>query len=68
MTISKSLWFISISYKTVEILCHFRCFHLDPLIPPRQEKLAGSLSEGMFQLSVTRLDSIYTIEQIVCGI
>ena len=33
-----------------------------------RQKLADSFSEGTFQLSQTPLDSIYTLEQVACGI
>ena len=32
------------------------------------QKVADNFSEGTFHLSLTRLDSIYMIEQVVCGI
>ena len=32
------------------------------------QNVADSFSEGTFQLSLTRLDSIYTIELVACGI
>ena len=33
-----------------------------------QQNVADSFSEGTFQLSLTRLDSIYTIELVACEI
>ena len=32
------------------------------------QRLADSFSEGMFQLLLTQLDSIHSIEPVVCGI
>ena len=32
------------------------------------QKVADNFSEGAFHLSLTQLDSIYMIEQVVCGI